>query len=554
MKKNLWVAVLLIAALALAATTGCVNALKEEVDNETYTEYVLDKGYNAWAGQVYQSGWAIGGLVFQGKGDALTTAKDLGYDVEMFQSATRLVIEMPDETYPRSGVDIIWGGEDAAGSSAGIGMWNQQPICGGSGDVDTTFAKKDGNKLIINLTKALKNYSSYKASSTAKVKIILQVNAPSYGNVEGLVKKATLMIPDTPAAFVSVQRLQLVSEEMFWTNDLVLVPRVRPDDATNQTVIWAIKSWEKGVGNTDGSAPAKIDLGALGADSYSTVQGKLIERVNWLQEEYVLDDTFYPYAKGKRNVLGVLSAPAGSGSIGKVTIVGIIKQGVQNNDGSFTDVKVENFEVLIKDPPPFTYNVAGVPKDTVQYGAIDRDGTSGAKMVLTDDGFGYTATYCPTEGYGNSIAYIEVTFPIGKKLDDYKQFTCHYVSENCDLTGKSVRMKAMTTKPPRSYNPGPYIATISFSSDIADGKDLDLTFDFYRDNASNADGTSNQGIYNKGKGADLSLAATDEGNAGRFIDDDTENIKDANKIYIWLLPWGAGGTEFTISNINFVAK
>jgi len=73
-----------------------VNPLVVEEDTDTYEEYVLDKGYNAWAGQVYQSGWAIGGIVFQGKGDALTVAKDLGYDIEAFQKARYLEIEMPE--------------------------------------------------------------------------------------------------------------------------------------------------------------------------------------------------------------------------------------------------------------------------------------------------------------------------------------------------------------------------------------------------------------------------------------------------------------------------
>jgi len=160
LKKNSWIAALLL-ALSLTAFlfTGCVNPLKVEEDTETYEEYPLDKGYNAWAGQVYQKGWATGGIKFQGKGDAIVIAKDLGYDIEMFQKATKLKIEMPDASYPRSGVDIIWGGEDESGDSTkGGGMWNQQPIAGGSGDVDATFAKKDGNVLIIDLTKALKNY------------------------------------------------------------------------------------------------------------------------------------------------------------------------------------------------------------------------------------------------------------------------------------------------------------------------------------------------------------------------------------------------------------
>jgi hypothetical protein len=56
----------------------------------------------------------------------------------------------------------------------------------------------------------------------------------------------------------------------------------------------------------------------------------------------------------------------------------------------------------------------------------------------------------------------------------------------------------------------------------------------------------------------LSNTGTDAENAGRFITQNEEsedvNLKNANKIYIWFLPWGGVGTEFTISDINFVAK
>jgi hypothetical protein len=192
--------------------------LPPDLGEDEYIEYPLDKGYNVWAGQVYQKGWAIGGIKFEGTDWASPEspqseriAEDVGYDIEMFQKATKLAILMPNASYPRSGVDIVWGGEDASGDPENAGgVWSQRPIASGDGEIDTDIAEKYGNVLIIDLTKALPNYNIYKSKTTVKVKIILQVNAPSYGNVEGLVRKASLLIPKTPPedTFTSVDDLK----------------------------------------------------------------------------------------------------------------------------------------------------------------------------------------------------------------------------------------------------------------------------------------------------------------------------------------------------------
>jgi hypothetical protein len=569
LKKNSWIIALLLAfALAAFIIVGCVPAIEVEEDNEVYEEYPLDKGYNAWAGQVYQKGWATGGIKFQGKGDAIVIAKDLGYDIEMFQKATKLKIEMPDASYPRSGVDIIWGGEDENGDSGKAGgMWNQQPIAGGSGDIDTTFAKKDGNVLIIDLTKALKNYSAY--TKAAKLKIVMQVNAPSYGDVEGLVKKAYLMIPATPPPFVSVEDLALEKKEMLWTNELELVGKITPDNATNQQVTWAIRSFTPTGGSTINASNSAIK-----------------DNVWWVQEEYIKDDTVWPNIKAFRDVIGTIYIPAEKSGV--IEIQAIIKNGVED-DGKPYDypTKLKNgviasgdgakLTINVKDPQTFAYKLNGVAYGTVRYGAVDNGGVSGGTMdIITKDktpiavtpakpgegnATGYTSyeiLYSPKGGqYGNSAHYIEITFPSGN-LNSYKKLKCHYTSENCDLTGKSVRMKAMTTKPDRTYNPGPYVATISFSEGSfaagSNGKDTDLTFEFYKDNAVNADGQTREGIYAKGKGADLSDSRTDAVNAGRFVDKNDKDVRTAPKIYIWFLPWGDVGTKFTISDIEFLTN
>jgi hypothetical protein len=615
MKKNLWIAVLLVAAFALVATTGCVNALKVEEDTETYEEYVLDKGFNAWAGQVYQSGWAIGGLVFQGKGDALTVAKDLGYDVEMFQKARYLEIEMPDETYPRSGVDIIWGGEDATGSATGGGgMWNQQPIAGGSGDVDPTFAKKDGNKLRIDLTKALKNYSTYRASTTTKVKIIMQVNAPSYGNVEGLVKKATLLIPNTPPPSVGVGAVFLLANaknatnkditEMYWTNDFNLEAEIVPTNATNQMINWAIEGWTSEDGltkidltqykfdisdlinyNADGSVKDDSELG-----KYNKAKKELFEKINWKQEAYITDDSVYPNTMGFRNVLGVLSVPfcndpfntnynTGKLSLGEVRLTAIIKNG-KLAGGIFSEYKKNGLVLFIKDPPFFVFKVGGVNQETIWYGAVDNKGggASGGKMVVTPTtgvppkGTSFTSTFGPGGGYANSKHYIEVKLGAGKKLSNYNKVTLRYKGEDTtkkdggDLAGKSIRLRASKEKPtstgagtgavgaPDAYDFGAYISTTSFPGSYANGWNTDITFNLFKDEALDSDGDKKNGIYNKGTTnaagervpADLRLPATNQRNS-----DEYELIKDAETVYVWVLPWNGGRTTFSISNLEF---
>jgi len=573
LKKNSWIIALLV-ALSITAFlfTGCVSPLKVEEDNETYEEYPLDKGYNAWAGQVYQKGWAIGGIKFQGKGDAIVIAKDLGYDIDMFQRATKLKIEMPDASYPRSGVDIIWGGEDANGDSGKAGgMWNQQPIAGGSGDIDTTFAKKDGNVLIIDLQKALKNYSAY--TKAAKLKIVMQVNAPSYGDVEGLVQKAFLMIPNTPPPFKPIKGLTLVKTEMYWTNDFVLNPKFDPEDASEQAIIWAIKSFRPAGGgalmtlpsldltdpkNDDPSGP---DYANSSLGKYETAKKALLAKVNWKQEEYIYNETVWPNQYALRDVYGTIAVPVNSGAVvGEVTLTAIVKNGI------VTDGKAANFKkdlkFTIKNPPDFYYKLNGVEYSTIQYGAVDNGSTSGGEFVLEaagDDGKirGYTATYGDKSGqYGNSAHYIEINFPAGKNLNSYKEFTCHYKSENCNLTGKSIRLKAMTKKPPRTYNPGPYIATTSFPGN-GDFKEVDITFEFYKDNSLNADGKTQGGIFGQGQGADLTKITSEE-NASRFVtkdkDDNDVDVRTASTIYIWILPWGESSTKFTISDINFVPK
>jgi hypothetical protein len=487
------------------------------IDGVYYDEYPLDKGYNAWGKEDYQKGWAIGGIKFEGKDYEIEIADDLGYDIEMFQKATKLMIEMPDYSYPKSRVDIIWGGEDADGdSTVAGGMWNQQQIASGSGSIDVKlFAKKDGKFLIIDLTKTLKDYYIYKMPTTKKLKIILQVNASSSGNVEGLIQKASLLIPITPPPFVGVNDISLTNDTMSFSNELELNGKITPSNASNQSVIWVIRSFSP-IGGSSISLPALDPFNSVSVAAYEEAKNELLGgKVGWKQEEYLYyDDTLYNREYRSRDV-PIIVVPGGEASVGTVKISALIKQGKKDNNGNLTDFTKE-FTITIKDPPPFNFKLAGTPTSTKLYDAVDNKGiASGSKVELTGDGSdttGYSAyTFTSAGQYGNSFLYFEVQLRPGEKLSDYKGVKCHYTSENCDLTNKSVRLKAMTTKPPKTYNPGTEIATISLDSSVLNGKDTDLIFIF---NALN-------------------------------------DVKDANKVYIWILPWADSGARFTISDVEF---
>jgi hypothetical protein len=192
-----------------------VLRLPSDLGEEEYIEYPLNKGYNVWGGQVYQKGWAIGGIRFEGLDwaspeapQSYRPAEDVGYDIEMFRKATKLAILMPNASYPKSDVDIIWGGEDI--NDDPVELWSQRQIFHNGDVLDADVAEKYGNVLIIDLTKAFNNYDIYRSETTVKLKIVLQVNAPSYGHVEGLVRKASLLIPKTPSkdTFTSIDDLK----------------------------------------------------------------------------------------------------------------------------------------------------------------------------------------------------------------------------------------------------------------------------------------------------------------------------------------------------------
>jgi hypothetical protein len=589
LKKNSWIIALLV-ALSLTAffIIGCVSPLAVEEDTETYEEYPLDKGWNAWAGQVYQKGWAIGGIKFQGKGDKLETAKDLGYDIEMFQKATKLKIEMPDASYPRSGVDIIWGGEDASGDSTkGGGMWNQQPIAGGSGDIDTTFAKKDGNILIIDLTKALKNYSAY--TKAAKLKIVMQVNAPSYGDVEGLVQKAYLMIPNTPPKFVGIVKngVTLKEKTMYYTSPgFELAANIKGEegkDATNQTVIWQLQGWSAikdavvpqlaltEIDLTDpanDALPGTPEYEASSLGQYEAAQKALFEKVRWLQEKYVIDDTLDPPKIGLKNVLNTLITPGQELSMGTVFLKATIKEAQKSGD-TYKDYETI-LTLNIDKPLPFKYKffandgttpLTPAENQTIYYGAVDNGGVSGGKLegvkkAATDTFYiGYKITL--GGGYGNSHHYVEIDLSgMGAgndKFSNYDSIKAKYEAGDGDsnLVGKTVRLRASKTVPERSYWVGPFLSSVKYAASDGDGKKANLKFNLFKDDGD---------VYKDN--ADTPSVGGNMPNPQRYNGRDVEfgdDIKNASKLYIWIVPWSNGSsggkaTTFTITDIEFIHK
>jgi hypothetical protein len=267
-KKNSWIVALILALAVTALFTGCIEALEPEPE-VTYTEVNLGD-FNAWGGQAYQKGWAVAGIVFDGLGNAQEKAADLGYKNEDFAAATRLVIEMPDDSYPKGNIDLIWGAEKANGVE--VTRWNQ------TGNITRS---KEGNILTIDLTK-MNGYSAYKDPSITKRKLVIQAGGD---DMKKLVKSAKLLIPDVGFIAVSDISLSAVGVPNF---EFTLNGVVAPIDATNQVIHWSIVSFKPVTGptldlpyNSDGTPNTT-------GGAYATALAALKAKVNFVQESITL--------------------------------------------------------------------------------------------------------------------------------------------------------------------------------------------------------------------------------------------------------------------------
>jgi hypothetical protein len=163
--------------------------------------------YNTWGGQpAKQSGWATTG--FQWKDDSITpnawkTVDDKGYNLEDFQKAVYLVLEVA-EGQPSGGVQLIWGGNDATtaeGVTDGVGGWNQHAnnIFTDSGAaVGSMGATQDGNTIKIELSRALKDYSKYIAETTTALRLIIAYYTGDGLEVLGITAAYLLVSEDEP--------------------------------------------------------------------------------------------------------------------------------------------------------------------------------------------------------------------------------------------------------------------------------------------------------------------------------------------------------------------
>jgi len=398
----------------------------------------------------------------------------------------------------------------------------------------------------------------------------MQVNAPSYGDVEGLVQKAYLMIPSTPPPFVNVVNMSLVRTYMYHTSPgFEIEAKILPSNATNQTVKWAIRKWTDGVTTIELPKLDPFDEGSV-AD-YNAKKLALLEKIGYLQEEYVYDDSVYPVEKRLRDVPGIFIVPKASGTLSKgtVTVQAVIKEGKQVA-GKFQDFE-NSYTFQIRDPLPLTFKFLKKSNGTLdttmgtsglqttdEWGAIDNGGVKGGYMEVlsasntTPPPVGTYDTYTITlgGGYGNSHHYFKVDLG-SKKLSDLQGIKAHYKAGDGDsnLVGKTIRLRGSTTIPSRTYSQaGPYVATLAFPGG-ADVKDTELEFEFFIDKGNVFDTVDKTGTK--------PMPTPNQTINGETVP--FKPVQDASIVYLWFVPWstekgGGKQTTFEISDIRLITK
>jgi hypothetical protein len=160
--------------------------------------------YNTWGGsKSAQQGWATAG--FQWNDDSVTpnewkTVDDKGYKLDDFQKAVYLVLEVADGQ-PEGGIDLIWGGNDNTttdGKIGGLGAWNSTAIFSSTGNpASSKGVEKEGNKITIQLNKALANYDKYIGETATAVRLVIAYYGTGSGGLAELgITAAYLLVSD----------------------------------------------------------------------------------------------------------------------------------------------------------------------------------------------------------------------------------------------------------------------------------------------------------------------------------------------------------------------
>jgi hypothetical protein len=535
-KKNSWIVALVLALAVTALFTGCIEALEPEVE-VTYTEVKLGD-FNAWGGQAYQKGWAVAGIKFDGAGDKQESAADLGYKNDDFAAATRLVIEMPDDSYPKGNIDLIWGAEKAGGVE--VTRWRQ------TGNITRT---KEGNILTINLTK-MAGYAEYKDPSITKRKLVIQAGGD---DMSKLVKSAKLLIPDS-VPYVAVTDVTLASASFLWTNNFTLAPTVTPDDATNQLVYWSIKSWTPPSGSGTLSLPALDTSDPASVTAYNAAKAALLAKVDFTKKTVVIrpaqpevlqpdyeywDYSVLPPVKVTVDGDGEILIPevdgqsvevpssdtiyAVSGEAGTVVLVATILNGKAETGTAAVANFTKEFTVTIADPFSFAYKLGTTNMSTIYWGGAANAPATSTVTVASNGATKYTVDFTGNS-YGNAYHYVRYDLGSGKTIGDYTGMTLTYKSVSGDGNFKDVRVKAMATAPTGGYNPGIEVARFATGDAIgATGAACTVTFG---NNGANVDAAFQGNV------------TTAEG-YGRYI-------------YLWFLPWSnAERTVIEISDVVF---
>jgi len=502
-KKNLWiVALLMVLSFTAFMTTSCVDGLVVEEDTMTYKDVDIGTSFNTWGGQAYQSGWSTDNATWN---DPNHTVKNLGLNLDDFLAARYLDIEINGDSLAGA-MDVIWGNEKNG--------WNQTNSVAAGG------AK--GPVIRIDLTR-LVGYANYK-SSEEQIRIIIQYNQP--GQVKGLVKSATLKIPDF-VPFIPVVDIEGVIEETYTYSQIPLsatvIGKVNADGlpATNASIIWSIVSF-----TPDGGTKLEVTANP-GTTEYASQKAALKAKVAFDEvkpaDKVTIDYSVYPWEEiktpGTPYVSTNIIKPLALTDAGVIVVKAIIIDGLYNEATDTYSNFTKDFSITATQKPAIQYKLtddttsgsgAETAKTTLNWGGAANTNES-TKMIVDNVTGNYTVTY--SAGYGNCYHYVEIDLGSGT-FNDYRtggvKFTYKAIGGDANYKD-SIRVMAMDGVPPSTYNPGTELGRTGSTGDTAAGVEFDVKI---------------------GK---------------------VPALAEKNKIYIWFVPWG-GGMEFEISGINVYKK